>query len=192
MQSGGKVLWLTTEELPSSVREGMKKFGWDIAEFEKSGSFSFLDAVSPSRLGISENMGHGMLSLDPTGILIALSEKLRSNKETNSGAFIIVIDSISRLLLSCDFKAVIDFVSCLSSRMESYRVVGLATLTEGAHDEKTLNAVSFSCSGTLRFRVVEENESRSRWLRLESMRGTNHDERWKNYSITGNGLTLEL
>jgi len=197
LESGGKVLWVTTEELPSRLRESMKRFGWNVEKYEKDGKFTILDAVSPARLGTSEKDGLGMINLDPTGMLIVLSEQLRAapNGEAQDKIrpkIILIIDSISRLLLSCDYRTVIDFVSCLNSRMEHFGVVGLATLSEGAHDEKALNAVSFSCSGTIRFRIRDSGETRKRDLRLETLRGRNHDDRWKNYSITSNGLDLEL
>jgi KaiC/GvpD/RAD55 family RecA-like ATPase len=194
LQSGGKVLWITTEELPSTLREGMKNFGWDIGRFEAERRFTIYDCVSPARLGLSDNIGHGMLGLDPTGMLIVLTEQLR-NTETNSAnpeGFLLVLDSISRLLLSCETKAVIDFVSCLNSRMENARVKGFATVSEEVHEEKLLNSILFSSSGTIRFRVRDDNDRRKRQMRVETMRGRAHDDTWKDYEITNSGLDISI
>ncbi len=190
LQSGGKVIWITTEELPSTLREGCKKFGWNTDKFENEQKIIFYDAVSPSRLGLSENMGRGMLGLDPTGILIAISEQIRN--ETDTDHLLLVLDSISRLLLSCDQKAVIDFLSCLNSRMENVRVRGFATVSEDVHEERLLNSLIFSTSGTIRFRINEADNSRVRQLRIEKLRGRRHEEDWKNYAITSSGLDLEI
>ena len=76
--------------------------------------------------------------------------------------------------------------------MENFGIIGLATVSEGAHDEKALNSLIFSSSGTIRLRIVEEGEVRSRQFRLETLKGRNHDDRWKNYSITNDGLDLEI
>jgi KaiC/GvpD/RAD55 family RecA-like ATPase len=192
LQSGGKVLWITTEELPSTLREGMRSFGWDIARFENERKLVIYDSVSPARLGLSENIGHGMLGLDPTGMLIVITEQLRNTEPDSVGqdGFLLVLDSVSRLLLSCDPKAVIDFVSCLNSRMENARVKGFATVSEEVHEEKILNSIIFSSSGTIRFRVREESEQRIRQLRVETMRGRSHDDAWKNYQITNSGLDI--
>jgi KaiC/GvpD/RAD55 family RecA-like ATPase len=188
--SNGSVIWITTEELPSALRANMSHFGWSTDQFEATEKFRIVDAVSAARLGLSENMGRGVLGLDPTGMLIVITEALRRHDSQND-KLLIVVDSISRLLLSCDVKSVIDFVSCLSSRLENYRATGIATLAEGAHDEKTLNSVIFSSSGTLRFRTNEQGEERARQLRIETMRGKKHDGSWKNYKISDGGFEFE-
>ena len=104
----GRVLWITTEELPSTLRYNMSRFGWKCEEFEREGKLQIFDAVSPARLGISENIGRGVLDLDPTGMLIVVSEQLRQEDKLEDSEFLIVIDSISRLLLSGEAKPVID------------------------------------------------------------------------------------
>jgi len=187
---GGRVLWITTEELPSSLKSSMSYFGWKTDPFESTERFRIIDAVSSSRLGLSENMGRGVLGLDPTGMLIVITDQLR-HMDSQNEKLLIIVDSISRLLLSCDTKSVIDFVSCLSSRLENYRALGLATVAEGAHDEKTLNSVIFSSNGTLRFRTNESGGDRERQLRIETMRGRKHDGGWKNYLISDRGIVIE-
>jgi len=189
--SGGRVIWVTTEELPSTLRAGMSSFGWSTEEYEARETFRIIDAVSAARLGMSENMGNGVLGLDPTGMLIVITEQLR-NHDSQNEKLVIIVDSISRLLLSCDQKSVIDFVSCLSSRLENYRTLGIATIAEGAHDERTLNSIIFSSSGTLRFRLNESGEERNRQFRIETMRGRKHDGRWKNYRISDRGFEFEI
>ena len=172
----------------------MKGFGWNVANFENDKRFVIFDSVSPARLGLSENLGHGMLGLDPTGMLIVITAELRNVERDTRGAgsFLLVLDSISRLLLTCDVKAVIDFVSCLNSRMENARVRGLATLSEDVHEEKLLNSLLFSSSGTIRFRIKEENEARNRQFRIETLRGRAHDDSWKDYTITNSGLDIAI
>jgi circadian clock protein KaiC len=188
--NGGKVLWITTEELPQTLRGRMSRFGWNFEKSESDGRLQIVDAVSPARLGFSENMGHGVLGLDPTGMLIVITDQLRK-LESPGPRFLIVVDSISRLLLSCDTKSVIDFVSCLSSRLENYGTQGMATVAEGAHDDRILNSLIFSCSGTFRFRLKDEDMVRTRQFRIETLRGRKHDDRWKNYKITDSGLDIE-
>ena len=189
--NNGRALWITTEELPSSLRSTMSRFGWNVGQLESEEKFRIVDAVSSSRLGLSENMVHGVLGLDPTGMLIVITEQLRRG-DNGQDKFLIVIDSISRLLLSCDTKSVIDFVSCLSSRLENYRAVGIATLAEGAHDEKILNSVIFSSNGTFRFRTSETGQERLKQFRIETMRGRKHDDAWKNYRISDAGMDIEI
>jgi len=191
LASGGRVLWITTEELPSTLRTGMSHFGWTTEAYEARESFRIMDAVSAARLGLSENMGRGVLGLDPTGMLIVITEQLR-NFDSQNEKLLIIVDSISRLLLSCEPKSVIDFVSCLSSRLENYRALGLATIADGAHDERTLNSIIFSSSGTLRFRLNESDDERSRQFRIETMRGRKHDGKWKNYGISDRGFEIEV
>jgi KaiC/GvpD/RAD55 family RecA-like ATPase len=192
LQDKGKVLWITTEELPTSIRDSMSRFGWKIEDRERAGSMLILDAVSQARLGFSENVGRGILGLDPTGMLIAISEQLRQESPAELGNYLIVIDSISRLLLSCDQKSVIDFVACLSSRLESFKARGVATVAEGAHEERTLNALTFSATGTIRFRIDETGDRRVHQFRIEALRGKRHDDTWKNYTITNTGLNMEI
>lgn len=189
----GTVLWITTEELPKTLRTRMAKFGWNTDRFESEGRFKIVDVVSSSRLGINENLGSGVLGLDPTGILINVTEELKrvvSSRITEK--FVLVMDSVSRLLLTCETKAVIDFVSCLSSRLENYHTRGILTVTDGAHDVRTLNALTFSTTGTIRFRIREEGEHRLHQFRIETLRGRHHDDSWKNYTITNTGLDIEV
>ena len=189
----GTVLWVTTEELPQTLRMRMAKFGWNTDRFESDDRFKIVDVVSSSRLGISENLGNGVLSLDPTGILINITEELkRAVSSRRTEKFIVVMDSVSRLLLSCDTKAVVDFVSCLSSRLENYHTRGILTVTDGAHDTRTLNALTFSTTGTIRFRIKEEGDHRVHQFRIETLRGRHHDDSWKSYTITKTGLDIEV
>jgi KaiC/GvpD/RAD55 family RecA-like ATPase len=188
---GGKVLWITTEELPSSLRSNMKSFGWNVDRYEAEDRLQILDAVSPARLGFTQNVGHGMLELDPTGMLIVITDRLRNIQPADHGKFLLVINSISRLLLSCDPRAVIDFVSCLNSRMENFRLRGFATLVEDAHESKLISSLIFSSSGAIKFRIREEGGIRSRQFRVESLRGGRHDDNWKSYVITGSGIGIE-
>ena len=193
LQDGGKVLWITTEELPATLRAGMKSFGWNTDRQESEGRLSIIDAVSPSRLGSSENVGLGMLGLDPTGMLIVISEQLKkAQSEGDSEKHLLVVDSVSRLLLSCEPRAVLDFVSCLNSRMENYNTRGFATVSEGAHDEKILNSLVFSTRGNIRFRIKETEDFRSRQFRIENLKGRKHEDSWKNYAITNSGLDIEV
>jgi KaiC/GvpD/RAD55 family RecA-like ATPase len=192
LRDQGKVLWITTEELPSSIRASMSRFGWNIDRHEQAGRLLILDAVSQARLGLSENIGRGILGLDPTGMLIAVSEQLRQEPANELDSFLIVIDSVSRLLLSCDPKSVIDFVACLSSRLENFKARGLATVAEGAHEERILNALTFSATGTIRFRINEIGDLRIHQFRIEALRGKRHDDKWKNYTITNTGLDMEI
>lgn len=193
LQNNHRVLWITTEELPSTIRTNMTRFGWNVARYESEEKFKIIDAVSPARLGLSENIDRGVLGLDPTGMLIFLSEQLRRNVATReSGKLFFIIDSISRLLLTSDTKSVIDFVSCLSSRLENSATTGIATVTQDAHDDRILNALTFSSVGTLRFRISETNGERFRQFRIETLRGRNYDDHWKNYRITNTGLDIEI
>jgi KaiC/GvpD/RAD55 family RecA-like ATPase len=187
----GRVLWITTEELPSALRSGMTQFGWKIDGFEAEDRFRLVDAVSAARLGLSENMGRGVLGLDPTCMLIVITDQLRRLGDSENERLLIIVDSISRLLLSCETKSVIDFVSCLSSRLENYRAVGIATLAEGAHDEKILNSVIFSSTSTFRFRANETGDDRERQFRIETMRGQKHDGGWKKYRISDQGMEID-
>ena len=191
LTNNGRVFWITTEELPSSLRSSMSNFGWNVEKLEVEEKLRIVDAVSSSRLGLSENMGRGVLGLDPTGMLIVITEQLR-RIDTEKSDILIIVDSISRLLLSCDTKSVIDFVSCLSSRLENYRTAGIGTLAEGAHDEKVLNSVIFSCNGTFRFRINDVGKDRQRQFRIETMRGRKHDDAWRNYSISDKGIDIEI
>lgn len=192
LREGGKVLWITTEELPQTLRDGMKTFGWNVDKYESDGRFAIFDAASPARLGFSENIGHGMLGLDPTGMLIVITEQLKSSPDAKGDGFILVVDSVSRLLLSCDSKAVVDFVSYLSSRMENFGTRGFITISQDVHEEKLLNSLIFSSSGNIRFRINEDSDVRSRHLRIETLRGRKHDDRWKKYTITNSGLDIEI
>ena len=189
--SGGKALWITTEELPLTLKRRMARFGWDFEKAESERKLQIIDAVSPARLGISESLGRGVLGLDPTGMLILITDQLKK-MEGSKERFLIVVDSISRLLLTCDPKSVIDFVSCLNSRLENYKMQGMITLAEGAHDEKTLNSLIFSCNGTFRFKLKDEDQLRTREFRIETLRGRKHDDRWKSYKITDFGLDIDI
>jgi len=191
LQSGGKALWITTEELPVTLRRRMARFGWDFEKSEAEGKLQIVDAVSPARLGFSENMGRGVMGLDPTGMLIVITDQLKK-MESGDPRFLVVVDSVSRLLLSCEPRSVIDFVSCLNSRLENYKMQGMITVAEGAHDEKILNSLIFSCIGTFRFRLQDEDQVRKRQFRIETLRGRKHDDLWKNYKITDSGLDIEV
>jgi KaiC/GvpD/RAD55 family RecA-like ATPase len=176
----------------------MNSFGWNIGRYIDDQRFVIFDSVSPTRLGLSESIGHGMLGLDPTGMLIVITEEIRKAGADLKGpdSFLLVFDSISRLLLACESKAVIDFVSCLNSRMENARVRGFATVSEEVHEEKILNSLLFSSSATIRFRIMEGNnnndEHRERQFRVETMHGRAHDDSWKNYEITKSGLDIMI
>jgi KaiC/GvpD/RAD55 family RecA-like ATPase len=175
------------------LRTNMADFGWPINHYESERRFQFIDAASPARLGLSENLGNGVLGLDPTGILIVISEELKQAASSGySSKFMVVMDSVSRLLLSCETKSVVDFVSCLTSRLENSHSRGLVTVTDGAHEEMILNALTFSSTGTFLFRINEGNNSRARQFRIETCRGIRYDDNWKDYTISKSGLDIEV
>jgi KaiC/GvpD/RAD55 family RecA-like ATPase len=194
LEAGGKVYWITTEELPTTLRMNMERFQWPIEKFEIDGRMQIVDAISSTRLGLSEDLGRGLLGLDPTGMLIAITEQLRKiDTPEASSKFLVIVDSLSRLLLSCETKSVIDFASSLSSRLENYRTSGLTTIADSAHDEKVLNALTFSCTGAIRLRISDvDDSSRVKQMRIETLRGRRHDDAWKRYQISGEGLDIEI
>jgi KaiC/GvpD/RAD55 family RecA-like ATPase len=183
LKEGYTVLWLTTEELPSTLKRSLEEFGWKSEEVTGSPRLKFIDAVSTRRFGTPEALDRNVYYLDPTALLVSISDFLW--KATNEKAkVLIVFDSISRIVTANRAKVAIELVASLNTRIESMGGIGFATVDEGVHNNRTLNALKFSSTAIIEMKYIEVSKGLGRKMRLLRIRGRGHETKWVDFNIT--------
>jgi circadian clock protein KaiC len=177
-QSDDSGIYLTFEQMPDQIYRDAMNFGWDLQKMEKENKFRLI--MSSPDLMLEERGAEALLQR-------AISE-IRPRR--------IVIDSLSHLAM---------YVKEDQLRKEIYRLVmylktqGLSSLhiwespqIMGQTFSVTDVGLSFLVDGIVILRFVEIDSSMRRALVIMKMRGTNHDQRLKEYIITENGLKIKL
>jgi KaiC/GvpD/RAD55 family RecA-like ATPase len=183
LKQGHTILWLTTEELPSTLQRSFQDFGWKINGFVETKKLRFIDAVSTRRFGTPEAIDRNVYYLDPTSLLVSVSDFLWKATSQDSKV-LVVFDSISRIVTANRAKVAIELVASLNTRIESMGGLGFATVDEGVHSARVLNALKFSSTGVIEMRYIEGNKGLERKMRILRIRGMGHETKWVDFSIT--------
>jgi circadian clock protein KaiC len=173
---GENGLYVTFEEMPDQIYRDALNMGWDLRKLEEQDKLRII-CTSPNLITASGKDGN------------ILDDSIRL---TNAKR--IVVDSLSHLEMFVDGK---------QFRAEAYRLImylkrkGLTSLlvweapqmvgqTFGVADD----GLSFLVDSVIVFRFVEINSEMRRVLGVVKMRGSNHDKRLREFTISSAGLNL--
>ncbi len=176
-------VFVTCEESPDDIRANVASFGWDVARWEKDGTWRFVDASRqlndvPVRAG----------GYDLTALLARIEDAV-----ARVGAKRVVVDSLDALFSRFEGDA--------AFRHELHRVIGLlnslgVTTVLTAERDSDYGANSRRgveecvADNLILLRNVLSSERRRRTLEIVKFRGSTHDKGEFGFSITPKGISV--
>ena len=175
MKKGEKCLYVTFEEKKAQFYDNMKKFGWDLADYEKKGLFIFLE-YTPIKVKTMLEEGGGSIES------IILEKKISR----------IVIDSITSFeLLFEDELAKREAALALFGMIRDWDCTSLLTLDERLEGgEMTSGTLEFEADSITVLYFVRKKNRRERQIEVIKMRGTKHSSNLYNFEIGKNGIVI--
>ncbi len=173
---GENGIYLTFEELPDQICRDAATMGWDLRKLESEGKFRII-CTSPDLITAAGKDGN------------ILDDYIRGINAKR-----IVVDSLSHLEM---------FVDERQFRSEAYRLImylkrkGLTSLLAweapqmmGQTFGVTDVGLSFLVDSVIMFRFVEIKSEMKRALGIVKMRGSAHDKKLREFTISSNGIKL--
>lgn len=177
MMRGEHCLYITFEERKDEFYRNMLRFGWDLAEYEKRGLFTFLE-YTPSKVRLMLEEGGGIIES------IVLKKKVTR----------IVIDSItSFVLLFEDELAKREASLKLFNMVSNWNCTSFLTLETNPAEKEKLDAraMEFETDSIILLYFIRSTTQRERYLEVLKMRGTRHSKSMYRFHITDRGIVVE-
>jgi circadian clock protein KaiC len=174
MKKGEKCLYVTFEEKKEQFYKNMLEFGWNLADYEKKGSLTFLE-YSPEKVRTMLEEGGGAIES------IILGKKITR----------IIIDSISsfEILFEDDFEKREATLS-LFSMINNWGCTSLITLEEPSEAKSASRALEFESDSIILLYFVRKNSERERFIEVLKMRGSEHSKKIYKFDITSKGVII--
>ena len=175
MKRGEKCLYVTFEEKKEQFFENMIEFGWNLAEYEKKGLFTFLE-YSPVKVKTMLEEGGGEIES------IILRKKVSR----------IVIDSITSFeLLFKDELEKREASLALFGMIRGWDCTSLLTLEESVQEGKLASrTLEFESDSIIFMYFTRVGNGRERRIEVIKMRGTKHTPYLYNFEIGKGGILL--
>lgn len=177
MDAGEHGLYITFEERKDEFYHNMLRFGWDLADYEKRGLFTFLE-YTPSKVKLMLEEGGGIIE----GIVL-------KKKVTR-----LVIDSItSFVLLFEDELSKREAALKLFTMVSNWDCTSFLTLETNPAEKEKLDARSmeFETDSIILLYFIRSTAQRERYLEVLKMRGTRHSKKMYRFHIIDKGIVVE-
>ncbi len=166
---GENVAYFTTNREPETLREDFETFGWDIQSIEKTGHWKFIHDHSAKVL-----------------------QTLRNEIPSRIGeADWTVVDSLSYLMLTQDYKSVLEVVELLLDETHKHGGVNFLLLTQGMHDSQTEISLQHLVDGVIEITAQEIAGGTDRRIRMKKMRKAVYRQKLIPFNITERGIVIE-
>ena len=146
----GKVAYFTTSRSPSALTEDLETFGW-VASTLKTDQWTFIDVHVPTALQILQK---------------EMPLKLREGRWT-------VIDSLSYLLLTQEYRLVLNSIELLLDNTRKHGGIHFLLLTKGMHDSQKEITVQHLVDGVIELVAQKAGAGVDRRIRIKKMKKTN-------------------
>ncbi len=168
-------LYITFEESKQSFYHNMKRFGWQLEEYEKKGLFTFLN-YTPGKVKSMLEEGGGIIES------IIINNKITRLVIDSMTSFTLLFeDELEKREASLDLFNMIKKWNCTS-------LITFEGTPEGEH--KVYRALEFESDSIILMQFVRKIISRERYIEILKMRGTNHSKGLYRFSMTKKGVEL--
>lgn len=186
---GKPCVYLTYDCFPNELRENMKKFNWDVSEYEKEGKFVFVDCFSSiaqvtNREKYSVNQP---FSLSDLGIVMS--------KATSEGANApkVFLDSIVPLLTHIDQSKVVEFLQDRSARIKGVNGTFIFTVGKEAIEPNLLSRLEEVVDCVVEMDTDKSQGKTVQKLRIKKMRGRKASDKWIIFDVNpANGIIFRV
>jgi KaiC/GvpD/RAD55 family RecA-like ATPase len=159
------VTYFVVEKTPSSVKEDMALYNWDVTALEATGFWKFKTLLKKD---------------DVKKVVLEEIEKDRS----------IVFDSLSEVPFVREVDEAVAFLG-MACRQNKGAVFHMFLLTEGMQDTKVEVAMQHSAEGVIVFNDNVKSDNIQRGIRVKKMNGSFAPPRRLPYSINKRGFVIE-
>jgi circadian clock protein KaiC len=184
IQAGENGVFVTFEESPRDIRQNMRSFGWDLAQWEQDGTLALVDASPDPEIEIIES---GSFDL---GALLARVE----NAVRKVGAKRVSIDSLGAMFSQFrDQSLVRSELFRIASALKQMGVTAVMTAerTEDYGPIARFGVEEFIADNVMVLRNVLEDEKRRRTIEILKFRGTDHQKGEFPFTIvSGDGIVV--
>ncbi|UCE28909.1 MAG: hypothetical protein JSV85_06515 [Candidatus Bathyarchaeota archaeon] len=164
----GKVAYFTTSRSSSTLTEDFEAFGWMTSTL-KTDRWTFIDVHVPTALQILQK---------------EMPMKLREGHWT-------VIDSLSYLLLTQEYRPVLNSIELLLDSTRKHGGIHFLLLTQGMHDSQKEITVQHLVDGVIELVAQKAGDGVDRRIRIKKMKKTNCTPKLIPFSISENGIAIE-
>lgn len=180
LDSGEKVIYVTTEMGPDEINARANECGFDPGSNENLVFVDFYSAAKGSKMRKYQYLTH------VKDITIAIEDALnRLGKPVR-----IIFGSLSPLFLYMASDLMVNLIEDLTSDVKREYGFIIYTMQEGVHDPQLFNTVLYFVDGYLQMKF-EENESLEKKMRVHHMRARVSNPNWVTFKIGEHGLEFE-
>jgi len=182
---GTHSVYVTLEEPVNLVRENMNEFNWNIQEKEKSNSLKLLELHVTS---YEEDFSRRRDRRDEETVLSITNKVIEAAKSI--GAELLVIDPLTSIAIS-ETRAGNKRrkIAELFGHLRQSGYTSILTSETTSYDGE-FYMEEFLADGVIRLDKVIHNFNLIRTIRIEKMRGVEHDEQPRRYVIDKNGFSI--
>jgi circadian clock protein KaiC len=176
-------VFVTFEDTPDDIRKNMRSFGWDIAEWERDGKWTFVD-VSPDPAEPPMVVG----SYDLGGLVSRILHAVDRVKATR-----VALDSINALFVQFPDASLIRaelYRISSSLKQQGVTVVFTAERTEDYGALTQFGIEEFVADNVLILRNLLQDERRRRTIEILKFRGANHQRGEVPFTIMNQGIIV--
>ncbi len=175
LKRGESCLFITFEEGKESFYHNMKRFSWNLEEYEKKGLFTFLN-YTPGKVKSMLEEGGGTIES------IIINNKISRLIIDSMTSFTLLFeDELEKREASLDLFNMIKKWDCTS-------LITFEGAPEG--EQKIYRALEFESDSIILMQFIRKLISRERTIEILKMRGTNHSKGLYKFKITRKGIEL--
>ncbi|MCK4366596.1 MAG: hypothetical protein KAW84_01450 [Thermoplasmata archaeon] len=186
LKKGIPTIWVTTEKMPSDIRDEMGFVVSGYEEYEKLGLVKYVDSYSKSMGEVDEDPNTTYLE-DPTDYKAILSAVDKVGKEflKNHKYYRLVFRSVSTLIAYLDPTSIFKFLQAFAGRRKRDKAVALYIIEKGMHTDQEIQMIGSMMEGMLDFKV-EQLKS------LLSVKGIGdvQSRAWIKYTYSKHGVSI--
>ncbi len=190
-KKGLDVLYLSTENTPSSLIQQARSFGLPFPDQPGKLPIHFVDAYS-WRIGM-QNDPFAFNRINNPGNLNEVNLIMTDQAKILDPGSVVIIDSVSGLSLSApDEQRIRTFVHSIAQRIINLKKILILVLEDQAHDPELITNLRSLVQGSIYTKVVDGPKGSLSWLlRMYSLIGVQHETKWHQVKIGKNGLFLQ-
>ncbi|MCJ7760816.1 hypothetical protein MUP59_06715 [Candidatus Bathyarchaeota archaeon] len=186
---GQNGIYASLEENKKHIFQAMERFSWNLADLERSGKFTFLDASPIRRSPGDVKVGKyivGRRDFSMLGLINTVEQLAESEKAER-----IVVDPLATLMFqypdSYDRRnAYLDLIESLSATGATC----ITTMEAGSSEFDNPIEEEFLSSGVISLQSKQIGKSLARVLRIKKMRVTAADVQPRPYKIDSSGISV--
>ncbi|MCJ2512522.1 MAG: recombinase RecA, partial [Candidatus Thermoplasmatota archaeon] len=186
LRKGIPTIWVTTEKMPSDIREEMGFVVSGYEEYEKLGLVKYVDSYSKSMGEVDEDPYTTYLD-DPTDYKAILSavDKIAKEYLKNHKYYRLVFRSVSTLIAYLDSTSIFKFLQAFAGRRKRDKSVAVYIIEKGMHTDQEIQMIGSMMEGMLDFKV-EQLKS------LLSVKGIGdvQSRAWIKYTYSKHGVNI--